>query len=381
MLSEDTAGAPAPLEPGSLVAGSPGYWKIAAAALSGVSTFGASLVAAANAAAAKTLLSLVKADVGLGNVDNTSDVNKPVSTAQATADGLRVLKAGDAMTGLLGITVASGSALEVTSTAGTGDLAIKARTTAATSANAQAGMDYGFSSVYRITQAVAGTGVSSPWGGSGYVFCQGVPMRLITDSVLRGIEFWPNSAYAGRFFNGVLQAASAAVTAVSASTGIAAYFGTSGSRQLRVGDLGGYCWTFGRNNGTGDLELSSTKNDGTDYVTNALTIGGGTGVLNVAFGAKIGGGTTLTKVVVYTPTLTPASVDAADGYVEQTFTVTGLAVTDTISVNQPVMNAPPYCQLIAFRVSAANTLAMTFHSVSGAHLPPQGAYRIIAFRS
>lgn len=27
-----------------------------------------------------------KADIGLGNVDNTSDVNKPVSTAQATAD-------------------------------------------------------------------------------------------------------------------------------------------------------------------------------------------------------------------------------------------------------------------------------------------------------
>jgi hypothetical protein len=33
----------------------------------------------------KTSLALVKADVGLGNVDNTSDANKPVSTAQATA--------------------------------------------------------------------------------------------------------------------------------------------------------------------------------------------------------------------------------------------------------------------------------------------------------
>jgi hypothetical protein len=39
--------------------------------------------------------------VGLGNVDNTSDANKPVSTAQATADSLRVLKAGDTMTGQL----------------------------------------------------------------------------------------------------------------------------------------------------------------------------------------------------------------------------------------------------------------------------------------
>jgi hypothetical protein len=33
----------------------------------------------------KTDLALVKGDVGLGNVDNTSDINKPVSTAQQTA--------------------------------------------------------------------------------------------------------------------------------------------------------------------------------------------------------------------------------------------------------------------------------------------------------
>ena len=32
---------------------------------------------------------LVKADVGLGNVDNTSDANKPVSTAQQTALNLK----------------------------------------------------------------------------------------------------------------------------------------------------------------------------------------------------------------------------------------------------------------------------------------------------
>lgn len=46
---------------------------------------------------------LVKGDVGLSNVDNTSDVNKPVSTAQATAIGLKVDKAGDTMTGPLRI--------------------------------------------------------------------------------------------------------------------------------------------------------------------------------------------------------------------------------------------------------------------------------------
>lgn len=40
-------------------------------------------------AAFKTLLVLVKGDVGLGNVDNTSDANKPVSTAQQTALDLK----------------------------------------------------------------------------------------------------------------------------------------------------------------------------------------------------------------------------------------------------------------------------------------------------
>lgn len=41
------------------------------------------------AAALKTALSLVKADVGLGSVDNTSDANKPVSTAQQAALDLK----------------------------------------------------------------------------------------------------------------------------------------------------------------------------------------------------------------------------------------------------------------------------------------------------
>lgn len=38
---------------------------------------------------------LGKGDVGLGNVDNTSDANKPVSTAQEAADNLRMLKSAN----------------------------------------------------------------------------------------------------------------------------------------------------------------------------------------------------------------------------------------------------------------------------------------------
>ena len=42
---------------------------------------------------------IVKADVGLGNVDNTSDANKPVSTAQQTALDLKADKASPTFTG------------------------------------------------------------------------------------------------------------------------------------------------------------------------------------------------------------------------------------------------------------------------------------------
>jgi hypothetical protein len=44
---------------------------------------------------------LDKADVGLGNVDNTADVSKPLSAYQAAADALRVAKVGDTMSGRL----------------------------------------------------------------------------------------------------------------------------------------------------------------------------------------------------------------------------------------------------------------------------------------
>lgn len=46
---------------------------------------------------------LTKSNLGLGNVDNTSDVDKPVSTAQQAALDLKVNKAGDTMTGNLTI--------------------------------------------------------------------------------------------------------------------------------------------------------------------------------------------------------------------------------------------------------------------------------------
>ena len=53
----------------------------------------------------KSFQTLDKSAVGLGNVDNTSDANKAVSTATQTALNLKVDKAGDTMTGALDIDV------------------------------------------------------------------------------------------------------------------------------------------------------------------------------------------------------------------------------------------------------------------------------------
>ncbi|MBB4002643.1 hypothetical protein [Aurantimonas endophytica] len=64
----------------------------------GATATGSSLLTAATAAAAKTALAL-------NNVDNTTDANKPVSAAQAAADNLRVLKAGDTVSGPLNLSM------------------------------------------------------------------------------------------------------------------------------------------------------------------------------------------------------------------------------------------------------------------------------------
>ena len=55
----------------------------------------------------------------------------------------------------------------------------------------------------------------------------------------------------------------------------------------------------------------------------------------------IGQGTTIKKVVAYTPTLAPASVAAAT-VAEETFTVTGLTTDDVVVVNQPAISNTPF---------------------------------------
>lgn len=59
-------------------------WFVIQANLTGITAAGLAFIQAADAAAQKVLLSLVKGDVGLGNVDNTADASKSIATSQLT---------------------------------------------------------------------------------------------------------------------------------------------------------------------------------------------------------------------------------------------------------------------------------------------------------
>lgn len=59
-------------------------------ALTGANVFSDIAVNAAGHVTGSATRALTKGDISLGNVDNTSDANKPVSTAQATAIGLKI---------------------------------------------------------------------------------------------------------------------------------------------------------------------------------------------------------------------------------------------------------------------------------------------------
>lgn len=93
----------------------------------------------------------------------------------------------------------------------------------------------------------------------------------------------------------------------------------------------------------------------------------------------VGGGTAITKIVVYSQSLDVASV-AINTTAEQTFTVTGLTTADKVFVNKPSLNAG--LGIVNARVSAADTLALTFVNATGAAIDPAAeTYTIIALRS
>lgn len=66
-------------------------------------------------------------------------------------------------------------------------------------------------------------------------------------------------------------------------------------------------------------------------------------------------------------TITPASC-AANTTAEQTFTITGLQVGDVVNVNKPTSQAG--LGVVGARVSAANTIAITFSNNTASPITP-----------
>lgn len=84
------------------------------------------------------------------------------------------------------------------------------------------------------------------------------------------------------------------------------------------------------------------------------------------------------KVETYTVSLTPASV-AANTSAEETYTLSGLNNQDLVLVNPP--SATAGLGLAGARVSADNTLALTWLNATGGALsPPSGTYRVVSVR-
>jgi hypothetical protein len=96
-------------------------------------------------------------------------------------------------------------------------------------------------------------------------------------------------------------------------------------------------------------------------------------------------GTALTQMRFYRQTFNPTQIaDVSDGTntsVNQTFTVTGLALTDTVFVNGPAPTA--LCPPAVWRVSLADTLQGTFSILSGGAVctPATGIYQVFAIRT
>lgn len=98
-----------------------------------------------------------------------------------------------------------------------------------------------------------------------------------------------------------------------------------------------------------------------------------------ATSVAIGGGTPITSFAVYSPSLTPAALTATIGTHVQTFTVTGLQLTDRIVVNGPTPTS--LCPMIGYRVASPNTLQLDFTVLTAAACTPAaGVYHITAVR-
>lgn len=307
-------------------------------------------------------------NLGLGTAA-TQNSSAFATAAQGTLAGTAVQRAGDTMTGNLqvnariGIGAAPTTTFDIFNALGNADFRLRGN-----------------------NQSTVVFDVASGTTGHFLYGYGSVPMQFATNGILRmtigsagnviltsaltvqsgGINVTGNSQVVGNLGVGATPTTQFDVYAGAGSNANIRIRGNAGSNTLdiAVGPAAHYIYGYSA------IPM--------DFATNGVSrmVIASAGGITVKSSLQIGtSGTAITQQTVYTPTLTPAAVSAG-APAEQTFTVTGLATTDTVTVNAPgaaVFNA---------RVSAANTLAITFMPpATGSYTPPAGTYRIVAIRS
>ncbi|HEU5187964.1 MAG TPA: collagen-like protein [Candidatus Saccharimonadales bacterium] len=136
-------------------------------------------------------------------------------------------------------------------------------------------------------------------------------------------------------------------------------------------------------NDTNSASAFSVQNSSSSNVLNVDTSANQTQMTNTTISSSVtvgASGSAISQIRYYTPTLNPANVPAASTS-EQTFTVSGLTTDDTVIVNKPSLTSG--CGVIGARVSAADTLAISWVNVLGVLGcdPPSEVYKIMALRS
>jgi hypothetical protein len=200
-----------------------------------------------------TVAGITKSMVGLGNVDNTADTAKPVSTAQQTALNLKANLAGATFTADLvinGLTVGAGSGLSANTTFGVSALSAGGSAQNRTAIGA-----------FALT-ASTGNNNTAVGAYAAAAFVSGANNTAIGQSALDAATSGTNNTAVG---NGALSGStgSTEATAIGASAGA----GATGIRGTYLGASAGNTTTTGTNNTIIGFNAQGASAGASDAVT------------------------------------------------------------------------------------------------------------------